>query len=286
MMTVRQALNWAEQTLKKAKITSAALDGEVILAFGLNQSKEFLYTYPEKKLTRPQIRRFQTLIKQRQALKPVAQIIGHKEFFGLDFIINKNVLVPRPETEMIIDEALLWAKNKKITIADIGTGSGCIAVALAKKLPQATIYATDISAAALAVAKKNAKKHQTKIKFFPGDLLNPLKGKKIDLIIANLPYGALRGEQKFVWKKNTLHSIKHEPAIAIDGGQNGLAILERFFRQLKKLRNKPRLILLEFDPDQKIALLNLARKYLPGLKSKIKKDLAGHNRLLIIRDLS
>lgn len=282
-MTIKQALVWGQQSLAK-KTSRPGLDAEVLLAFLIKQPKEFLYTYPEKTLTKNQVDKFKKLIRQRASHRPVAYLVGHKEFYGLDFYVDKRVLVPRPETEMIIDEVLKLARGKKLTIADIGTGSGCVAVTLAKKLPQATIYATDISLPALTMAKKNASRHKVKIKFLKGNLLEPLKNKKIDIVTANLPYGALKGKEKFVWNKSVHHAIRHEPNLAINGGEKGLTVIEKLLGQITDSKTKPKHILLEFDPYQKTEIKKLLKKYLPTADYLIKKDLSGFNRLLLIKN--
>ena len=281
-MTVRQALIWASKKLKTGKIKTASLDAEVLLSFIINKPKEFIYTRPEKNLTKKQLINFKNLINQRLAGKPVAYLRNTKEFYGLDFYVDNNVLIPRPETEILVDETLIKAeKYKPQAIADIGTGSGCIAITLAKKLPKAKIYAVDISQKALDVAKKNARKHKVKINFLKGNLINPLNNKKIDIMVANLPYG---------WKQwnNTNSaansSLKFEPAISLFTKEKGLYLYRQFFKQINQRRQKPRLIFCEFDPRQKNGLQKIIKKYLPKSKLEIKKDLARLNRIFIIKN--
>lgn len=281
-MTVRQALIWASKILKTGKIKTASLDAEVLLSFTINKPKEFAYTHPEKKLTKKQLINFKNLINQRLAGKPVAYLRNAKEFYDRDFYVDNNVLIPRPETEILVDETLIKAKKyKPQTIADIGTGSGCVAITLAKKLPKAKIYAVDISQKALDIAKKNAKKHKVKINFFQGDLINPLNNKKVDIMVANLPYG---------WKQwNNINSaanssLKFEPPISLFTKEKGLYLYRRLFEQINKRRQKPSLILCEFDPRQKNDLQKIIKKYLPNSKLEIKKDLARLNRIFIIKN--
>lgn len=226
-MTIKQALIEATKKLK------SALDADILLSHAIDKSKEYLYTYPEKNLTKKQTEKYNRLIKKRIKKIPVAYLTNHKEFFNLDFYVDKNVLIPRPLTESLVEEVIKEAKNKKINIADIGTGSGCIAIALKKHLPQATVYATDISIAALNVAKKNAKKHRVKIKFFQGDLLAPLSNKKIDIIVANLPY---------LTKSQIKNELKYEPKTALLGGDK---YIKKLLRQAKELKYQPEKIFLE-----------------------------------------
>lgn len=238
-MKIKQALKEATVKLKKKKITSASLDAEVLLSHVINKPREYLFTHPEANLSTFQLKNFRTLISRRTKHEPVAYLTGHKEFFGLDFIVNKSVLIPRSETESLVEAVIKEVGNKKLTIADIGTGSGCIAIALKKNLPLTKIIATDKSAAALKVAKRNAQKHQVTIQFKQGNLLEPIKSQKIDVIVANLPY--LKDNLKYPDQK----TLQYEPKAALQGGQDGLKIYRQFFKQLQKLKNKPKLVYLE-----------------------------------------
>ena len=238
-MIVKQALVWASQKLKAKKNTSADLDAEVLLSHVLKKPREYLFAYPETKLSTYQLKNFRTLLARRAKHEPIAYLTGHKEFYGLDFIVNKGVLIPRPETEALVEAVIKEVKNKKLTIADIGTGSGCIAIALKKNLPKCKVIATDKSAAALKVAKQNAKKHQVAIQFKKGNLLEPMKKQKFDVVVANLPY--LRDKLDYPDRKVT----KYEPALALKGGPDGLKIYRQFYQQLQKLKNKPKLVYLE-----------------------------------------
>jgi len=220
-MTIQQALLWAITKLSNSKSTSTHLDAEVLLGFALKKSKNYLFAHPEKNITENQKNKFKKIINKRHKGVPVSYLSNHKEFYGLDFYIDRNVLVPRPETEQLIEETLRSAREqysankRKVVIADVGTGSGCIAIALAKYLPEVKIYATDISPQAILVAQRNARQHKVikKISFKQGDLLKPLsrslKKNPLDIISANLPYGT----------KEEYQNVKHEPRIAIDGGR-------------------------------------------------------------------
>jgi len=270
-MTIKHSLDLAIKKLKLKKNKTAALDAEVLLAFILKKPKEFLYTWPDKKLTADQTKKFQALISRRTGGEPVAYLIKNQEFYSLDFYVDKRVLIPRPETELLIEEVMEYVMNQKLKIADIGTGSGCIAVALAKNLPAAKIIATDISKKALAVAKKNAGKHKAKIDFFYGNLLQPLinKKNKIDIIVANLPY----------LKK----PLPFEPKTAFVGGKDGLEIYEKLIQQIANYKLRSKLILLEIDPRQIIKIKKIISKYLPQAKIEIKKDLAKLARTVVIK---
>ena len=210
-------------------------EAEIILADLLSKDRSFLHAYPEFKLTRPQEHRYIELLKRRESNEPLAYILGYKEFYGLRFFVDKRVLIPRPETEDLVDQVLKFVEDNypgmQIKIADVGTGSGCIAVTLAVCLPEAKIFATDINQDALGLAKKNAKYHQVedKIIFLEGDLLSPLS-ESVDIIVANLPYIKSAGI-----KKLDPQISKWEPKIALDGGSDGLKLYRFLFKQAEKV---------------------------------------------------
>jgi len=273
-MTIKQALTWVNRILRK--IDSQFIEGSILLSFCLGKDKEYLYTHPEQRLTETQLKNYKKLIARRLKKEPIAYLIKQKEFYGLNFYVNKNVLIPRPETELIIDEVLKTITNnqKPITIADIGTGSGCIAVTLAKLLAKAKITAVDISPSALKIAKKNAKKHNVfkKIKFLQGDLIKPLKNQRFDLIIANLPY----------LTKKELTNVPYEPKPALNGGKDGLFYIKKFLSQVKNNIKPTSIIYLEISPPQVNKIKNLVKKYLPRKKITFIKDLNKRDRIVKI----
>src|SRR3989344_5687482 len=196
-MTIIGAQKFAVAKLKKVDATSAILEAEVLLSAVLNQSKEFILTNPQLKITKAQEKKYKSLIKRREKFEPVAYLTREKEFYGLNFQVNKNVLIPRPETELLVEEIIneikkseIWnlkslpVQTGKIVIVDVGTGSGAIAIALKKHLPPTKIIATDNSLAALKVARNNAKLNKVKIQFIYSDLISKVKD-KIDIIAAN-----------------------------------------------------------------------------------------------------
>jgi len=284
---------------KKTKLPPLEL--ELILAFVLKKSREFLFTRPEYELTKSQISNFKFLISRRLKGEPIAYIIGHKEFYSLNFFVNQNVLIPRPETELMVEEALslITRNSQPITLVDVGTGSGCIIIMLAKileskfQISNFKFLGVDISKKALAVARKNARLHKVnnKIKFFQGNLLEPILKSKIDtrhskiFILANLPYGWK------AWKNNSSAEtigLKFEPEIALYADKNGLAIYRQLFKQIKKLRVmsyelRDIYVLCEIDPRQTAKIKQLIKQELPQAKLQIKKDLSGLNRLAIIK---
>lgn len=276
-MTIRQVLNLAIKKLDRKKIPSPDLSGELLLSYVLKKPRSYLYIWPQKTITKKQEARYKHLIQKRLKFEPVAYLIKSKEFYGLNFYVDKNVLIPRPETECLIDEVRKEAEaSTPRRIADIGTGSGCIAITLKKYLPKAKVYACDISKKALAVAKKNARKHKVKIFFKRGDLLEPYKKTRLDLIVANLPY--LKPLHQYL---KHYPGLKYEPKIALCAGPKGLDLYREFFRQLKKYHPLSK-VFIEIDPGQSKAIKKIIRQNLSHPSVEIKKDLAGKNRIIII----
>lgn len=266
---------------------------ELILAHILNKSREYVLTHSEIRLNRSQKSRFDNLINRRKNHEPLAYIFGHKEFYGLDFIVNKNVLVPRPETELLVEtaiEKIRTGKNNASAILDIGTGSGCVIISIAKyfKKSENKFIASDISKKALRIARRNARMHRVdkKIIFFQSDLLNNKKmieiiNKQKLIILANLPY--LDIAWKNLLKSTDSAGLKYEPKLALEGGTDGLDVYRRLAAQIIYLRNKKTIL--------KTTLIceigNTHRNKMSKLfsfsdKIAFKKDLAGKTRLAII----
>jgi len=267
---------------KLLKTSSPLLDVELLLSKVLNKPKEYLFEYPEKKVSGLQLNVFKKLFSRRLKGEPVAYILGHKEFYGLDFKVNKNVLIPRPETELLVEESLQFASgHKPLAFIDLGVGSGAIIIALAKNLKKGNFYSTEISLPAIKIAQKNAKFHKVKIDFLKGNLLEPIIKKnnsnfilQTSIIVANLPY----------LDKNEIKNLtlKFEPRLALYGGPDGLKYFREFFHQIQKYRIKPLAIFLEIGHNQAAKIKKLAHLALPKYKCKIKKDLCGFDRLIII----
>src|SRR5215467_888803 len=195
MTTIHQALEQAALSLARADQTGARLAAQVLLSHTLHVDRSYLFAYPEHVLTSEQEQQYQTLIERRSQGEPMAYLIGHKEFYGLEFLVDKRVLIPRPETELLVETALGFIRSMLDTgqvpvVADIGTGSGAIPIVLAVREPRLPyLYASDISAEALDVARLNSLRHhvERRIRLLQGDLLDPLP-EPVDLLIANLPY--------------------------------------------------------------------------------------------------
>jgi release factor glutamine methyltransferase len=288
-MNIKQALSEGTNKLKTMETNSARIDAEILLAHTLNKSREYLLTYPEKKISKGQFSNFLFFIKKRLDYQPIAYIIGHKSFYGLDFMVNEDCLVPRPETELMVEEVIKIAeKLKQTTIIDIGTGSGCIIVSLAKNLKSIFKYlAIDISVPTLKIAQKNAEinKVSRRIKFFHGNLLKPLIQKDIiekkeNLIItANLPY--LTPNQV-----NSSLTIQNEPILALVAGDDGLKYYRQLFTQINQLKTEKEIsgyLLCEIDPSQTDSIEKLIKDTLTYKEFNKKQDLAGLDRLVIIK---
>ncbi|MBU6447773.1 peptide chain release factor N(5)-glutamine methyltransferase [Patescibacteria group bacterium] len=254
---------------------------QIVLAHILGKSREFIIARPEIKLSAEQRRRFAEAQRKLSQGIPLAYILGYKWFYGRKFAVNKNVLIPRPETELLVELAAGAAKKlKPQIIADIGTGSGAIIISLKKKLTGVKIkfLATDISGKALATAKANAKKLAVKnIAFKKGNLANPvlkhLAGKKI-IVAANLPYLSSQQMKE--------PSIKFEPKIALYGGKKSTQKIAALLAQLSRAQFASAEIFLEADPSQMREIKKAAEKYFRSPSVKIHRDLAGRNRVVQI----
>ena len=281
-MEVKKILFLARKKLEQKKFPAATLEATRLLSFILNKSPEFLFTYPDFFISKNLKRRFDALLKKRLTGLPLAYITNAVEFYGLPFYVNRHTLIPRPETELLVEEALrIIKKNPRIkTVAEIGCGSGSLICAIAKHAPTLKYLTTDISKNALKVAQKNIKFHKLKIETFQGDLLKPIKNKKIDLLVANLPY--LSTNLKLTTPETL--GLKFEPKQALFAGASGTKIFERFFKQLTKYQIAPDVILMEIGHDERAVLVLLCDKLLGGVyRTKFIKDLQKKYRVLILR---
>jgi release factor glutamine methyltransferase len=276
---VERALTWARTALAECH-DAEPTDGQSLLGHVLGADRATLIAHPERPLTPDEAAQFRALIERRAAGEPVAYLTGRRAFYDREFIVTPDVLIPRPETEHLVDEVLNWARGREnLRIADVGTGCGPIAVTLAAHLPGAHIWALDESAAALAIARQNADLHGVadRITFLQGDILAPLLATEqtLDVIAANLPYIP-------VALLDTLAVSKHEPRLALDGGPDGLVLLRRFLAQAPVLLAAEGLVLLEIMAWQGETVTGLAEAAFPGANVRLIHDLAGHDRLIRI----
>lgn len=263
-----------KEMLKKTagQLEPAELDD--ILALAIKRPKEYIYKNPDKKFGPAATKKFIGLIRKRKENWPLAYLKGYKEFYSLKFLVNKNVLIPRPESELIVDEVLKNIK-KDYKIIDIGTGSGALILSIAKNSPQANYTATDISIKALKTAKTNTRKLKVKnIKFIKSNLLKNVDKEKFDIVVANLPY------LKTIQLKEA--SIKKEPQLALVSGEDGLDHYRKLIKQLPKFLNKKFLILFEIDPDQAANIEEIIKANISKCQIELLSDLANHTRLVKI----
>jgi release factor glutamine methyltransferase len=230
-MRLDAALRRAVSTLEQNDVGSPRMNAETLLMFTLGCDRAYLYAHPERKLTGDEENRFNATITERATGKPAQYITGHQEFWGLDFIVSPAVLIPRPETEHVIETVLeLAGTHRSEQIADVGTGSGCIAVALAKEFPAAQISAVDISPAALEIARANAARHQVEkqVTFRESDLLAALPEEHFDLVVSNPPYV---GENEADKVQKQVRDF--EPKVAVFSGVEGMDIYRRLIPQAR-----------------------------------------------------
>jgi release factor glutamine methyltransferase len=230
---LKQALTSAIDRLAEEKVPSPRMNAELLLMFTLSCDRAYLYAHPERELTSEETNRFDSALAERIRGVPAQYITGHQEFWGLDLIVTPAVLIPRPETEHLIEtvlECLAGENSSAVRIADVGTGSGCIALALAKELPDAELHAIDISPAALEVAKANAARHQfeSRIQFHQGDLLSGFADKFFDFVVSNPPYVG-DSEEDHV----QLEVRKFEPRNAVFAGPKGTEVIEHLIPQAR-----------------------------------------------------
>ena len=271
-MTLKQALSHAREFLTASNVDYASLESELLLRHTLGISQVQLYQDLDRELNPEQERAFWELVERRAKGEPSAYIMGHREFFGLDFHVNPDVLIPRPESELLVEKALSLAQSRAITtIAEIGTGCGAIAITVALNLPQATIHATEISAPALKVARINCQKHgvTNRVHLLQGDLLDPMP-EPVDLIIANLPYV----------KGGELPQPNFEPRLALDGGPDGLEKLNKLCHQVNDKLRPDGCLLLEIGQGQGRAVTTLLHSLFPSAKIEITSDLSGIERVV------
>lgn len=280
--TVGRALVSATARLRDAGCATASLDAQVILACVLTQERSWLFAHHDYALSEEEAERYTDLIARRVANEPVAYIVGHKDFYGLDIEVDSRVLIPRWETEMLVDTALDFLDSQSqrtVHVADVGTGSGAIALALAANSPHAAIYAVDVSADALAVARRNALRHDERrqVRFLLGDLLAPLP-RRVDMIVANLPY----------INSVDYHGLdpdvrEYEPRLALEGGADGLDAIRRLLAQAPDALLSGGVVLLEIGSGQGRAACDLAAALLPNaLDIELRRDHAGRDRIVTI----
>lgn len=271
-MILKESLYHTRQVLAANDIDDAPLEGELLLRQMLKLNRVQLYQNLEQRITPEQQDILQELVERRIKGEPAAYINWHREFYSLDFYVNSDVLIPRPETEHLVDKTISMAqKHPKPVIADVGTGCGIIAISLALNLPRAKIYATDISAPALKVARLNCHKHGVpdRIKLIKGDILEALP-EPVDFIVANLPYV----------KQSEIDASSFEPVVALDGGIDGMEKIKRLCHQVSGKLLPGGCLLLEIGQGHRGAVTTLLNNLFPTAGIEATPDLSGIDRVV------
>lgn len=280
-MNLSGALREGTRLLRSAGSDEAKLEAEMLLMHVLGIDRVELYQRLRERLDPNAEEEYGRLLERRAAHEPTPYIIGTKEFFGLDFEVTPAALIPRPETETLIELVIDFAHKHledTLTIADVGTGSGAIAVTLAYRLLNAKLIATDTSKRALTLARRNAERHNvaSRIDFRHGDLLTPLS-RKVEIITANLPY--VTADE---WQSLPPEIRDHEPKGALIGGTDGLRHVRRLFRQAPARLNPDGAVFAEIGETQGAAARYLARHAFPEADLEIARDLGGRDRVLCV----
>ncbi len=280
-LNIREALRRGSRMLAEAGSEEASLEADLLLAHALNTDRSHLYQRLRDELTPQAESAFDALLQRRLAHEPTAYILGHKEFYGLKFEVTPDAIIPRSETETLVElvlDRVRSASAPDMRVADIGVGCGAIAVALAVNLSEAEIIAIDISPRALALARRNAGRHTVadRIRFLEGDLLEPLDA-PVDVIAANLPY--VRTSD---FEAAPPEISEHEPRLGLDGGPDGLRLIERMLRDAPPHLKPGGALFAEISEQQGAAARTLATATFPQAHVDVKQDLSGLDRVLVV----
>jgi release factor glutamine methyltransferase len=280
VMNIRAALDYGRSQLT-AHSPTPRLDARLLLEHLLDVPHSYLIVHQDQELTPKQEDSYRQLITRARQEEPIPYIIGQAPFFDFDLHVAPGVLIPRPETEQLVELAVAWAKEeqaeKALKAVDVGTGSGCIAIALARFLPDLQVTAVDISPEALAIAQQNgARLAPGHVQFQQSDLLQAIDT-PVDLIVANLPY-VTSGE----WQVLADGVKLHEPALALDGGEDGLDLIRQLLQQTTTRLRTNGAIFLEIGWQQGKTVQQLAQSYFPEANITVLPDFAGHERIVKI----
>jgi release factor glutamine methyltransferase len=276
MKTVAEALRYGAIFLRERGSPSARLDARVLLGHCTGLRQVDIFVQADRSLASKEWETYRTLLERRGRQEPVSYLVGQKEFFALAFSVDERVLIPRPETEVLVERALDCARRlgeADLRVADIGTGSGCIAVALAVHLPRARIYATDVSGESLKVAGENCRRHavEERVSLLQGDLCTALP-EGVDLLVSNPPYT--------VWESLPPGISAYEPRTALDGGRDGLELFRRLTAQIPDHLRPGGFSLVELGDGQEPAVVALTRERFPGVPLRVWPDYSGVARVL------
>ena len=280
-MNIRDTIRQTHQTLESVGLPDARLEAEVMVMTVMRMARQNIFAEQETQVGAQPAQDLAQIVEQRLQRVPLAYILGYREFYGINVMVTPTVLIPRPETEGLVEHTLFMAlmgmETRELVIADVGTGSGAIAVNLALHLPAARIYAVDVSEPALDVAAYNIRAHGVadRVRLGHGDLLEAVP-EPVDLIVANLPYipsGRL---------PELAPEVRNEPELALDGGSDGLDLVRRLLSQAPRKLKEPGVILLELDPEQFPAAEKAVREYLPEAETSAEQDLSRRDRILVV----
>ncbi len=262
--------------------TEAPLEAELLLRTVLGYDRAELYRHLREPISPHRTARYRSFLERRLGHEPTPYILGRKEFSGLSFDVTAAAIIPRPETESLVELVIAFARGRvapaQLAIADIGTGSGAIAIALAHALPSAHVIATDVSSEALTLAQRNGRRHGLagRIRFRHGNLLEPLPA-PVDVIAANLPYVTTAD-----WQRLAPEIRDHEPRLGLDGGSDGLRAIARLLHRAPAYLRPGGALFAEIGDDQGRSAARLAREAFPNAKIKVTPDLAGRDRVLAV----
>lgn len=268
-----EALQWASSFLKKANRDENA--GELLLRHFTGMSRAQLFANVRDDLPQAQWEAFEGAVHEHYKGTPVQYIIGFEEFYGRKFIVNEEVLIPRPETEELVYETLKRIDKRELKVVDIGTGSGAIAISLKLEQPSLKVYASDIAEESLKVAQKNAQQLNADVQFVQGDLFQPFCGQKFDVVISNPPYIPVRDIEIM-----SAVVTEHEPHRALFAGEDGLDFYRRFMDELPEVIAPRALVGFEIGAGQGEAVADLFKKAFGNVKVEILNDINGKDRMV------
>jgi release factor glutamine methyltransferase len=279
-MTIKDALNKGMIILKNNNVESPKLKARLLLQYILKQTRQYIIVYDNKDINKKEQFEYFVNIEKLTAGVPLQHITHSQEFMKMDFFVNENVLIPRPDTEILVEEVIKIASViKEPKILDLCTGSGAIAISIAKNIKDAKIYAIDISDKALEVAKKNAEKLEVadRIEFVRSNLFNKIEKMKFDIIVTNPPY-IKKKDIKYLSQE-----VQKEPLIALDGGNDGLEFYKKILDQATDYLKLGSYICMEIGYNQKAEVLDIVKKTDKYIDTYSKKDLHGNDRIIVTK---
>ena len=279
-MTIKQAITKGMIMLKSNNVESPKLKARLLLQYVLDKPRQYIIVYDNKEIDKQQQWQYFVNIEKLTKGVPLQHITHRQEFMKMDFFVDENVLIPRPDTEILVEEVIKIAqKYNSPRILDLCTGSGAIAISLKKFVPNADITAVDISEKALEIAQKNAKKLETKINFLKSDLFDKLDNKKFDIIVSNPPY--IRKDEI----KKLSEEVQKEPKIALDGGEDGLDFYRIIAEQAINYLKTGSFLCFEIGYNQKNDVIKIIEDEQNYKNTYCKKDLYGNDRIIITQVL-